>query len=62
MHFSRYIILIPLILFVLFKRGKGVVLAIKEKDNSKLKAELLFLGITIAIVVAMVMFTESLKN
>ncbi len=53
-----YFALAPLFLIGLFKRIKEIVSAIKEKNSDKIKAEMLFLGLTIVVTVIMIMIIE----
>ena len=53
-----YILLIPLAAFVLTKRIKRIVYDIKIKNNDKLKADILFLILTILMICILIYLTE----
>ncbi|GAA4313769.1 hypothetical protein GCM10023183_33650 [Nibribacter koreensis] len=52
-----YIFILPFAAFAVYKRVQNIWLALNHGDTSKVKAELLFLFLTIAIAVGLVLLT-----
>jgi|GEM_PF-2610154 len=55
-----YIILLLLAPRPLYLYGRGAYLALQAHDHSRLKANLLFLGITVAVIVGMIVVMETM--
>ena len=54
-----YIILIPIVLYTLYKRGVEIVTCIRDKNYSRLKVSLLFLGINILSAIGLIWLIEN---
>ena len=55
---SLYFLLIPAFLFVLYKRIKEIIGSVRERNHSKLKADIFFLMLTIIVITTMVLANE----
>jgi hypothetical protein len=55
-----YIILLLLAPRPLYLHGRGAYLALQAHDHSRLKASLLFLSMTVAVVIGMIVVTETI--
>lgn len=53
-----YIFLLPFFVVVLYRRMAFVAASIRERDNSRLKAELLFLFLSLVVMAGMVAAIE----
>ena len=52
------LILLPLMVFVLFKRINKLKLATKSNEQGRVKAEMLFLSLTVVLMIGLVSLTE----
>ena len=53
-----YILLVPLILFVLYKRISLIIADVKARNQSKLKVDIFFLILILAIIGFLIWLTE----
>ena len=52
------LILLPLMAFVLYKRINRLKLATKSNEQGRVKAEMLFLSLTVVVMIGLVSLTE----
>jgi hypothetical protein len=53
-----YIVLAPLALLVLYKRILAIINSLKNRDQSKLKADIFFLSLSLVIIILLVWLIE----
>jgi cell division protein FtsW (lipid II flippase) len=53
-----YIVLVPLSLLVLYKRAVQIINDLKDRNQSKLKADIFFLLLTLLIIILLVWLIE----
>jgi hypothetical protein len=57
-----YIVLIPILIFAIVKKGIEIISRIKKKDSQGVKASLFMLVITLVVAALLIAFNELLPN